>query len=314
MSKLLGGIAAETYAQGSGGEDIQSLIPRSKFQFRVSITHLSSESVSGLITSNLTRISSIDMPSHTMNTNVLNQYNKKRIVQTGLTYNPIQLVAYDTRDAEIETFLKTYTQYYYTGLMSTISQKFTNDVINENFYANFSATGMKLQQDRYFIKQLDITRTSSADDINVITIYNPIITSVRTDTLDYSDSSPVKYTLEIAYEGYHIRTIDKNEFNTDTAPTNRTQTTSQNTQTIPQKGSTQLREETRSESRPTTREDIVDFDGQIRESVVTNDGVKRLTKDEIIQGRRDGTIKRSIANTKIREIENKEKYLEQLDD
>ena len=35
---------------------------------------------------------------------------------------------------------------------------------------------------------------------------NPVISNVDGDTLDYSDGGPVQYTLQIQYEGYHVKT------------------------------------------------------------------------------------------------------------
>lgn len=315
MSKFLGGIAAEVYAQQSGGNDIQSFIPRSKFQFTVSLTHINPDGASGLKTLVLTRISTIDMPSHTVRTATLNQYNRKRIIQTGIDYNVISMNAYDTRDAEIEKFLVQYSNYYYTNVMGTAdSQVYNDDVITSDFLSGFSASGFKLQSDRNFIKDITITRKSSDDDVNVIKIYNPIISSVGADNLDYSSSEPVQYRIEFQYEGYEVvtngNTISNNT--NSSRPENAGEETTRNENT-PQKGSTQSAEESRPKGRPLTREDIVDPDGQIRESVVTNNGVKRLTKSEIAQGKKDGSIKRSIANKEIKKIEQQERYLKQLE-
>jgi hypothetical protein len=220
MSKFLGSLATDVYGIQTGGGDVQSFIPRNKFQFSVQIQHLGTRGelvtfppprqmdngyVAGL------RVASIGMPGFTPKTNTLNQYNRKRIVHTGVDYIPIEMVAYDTRDGELERFLKTYTKYYFKGPMNDpLGQSFnSSDIPSDGFISGSSAYGFKLQQDKNFIKQIIITRKSSEDDYNQISIYNPVITSVAADGLNYSESAPMQYTISFAYEGYDIDTFSE---------------------------------------------------------------------------------------------------------
>ena len=61
----------------------------------------------------------------------MNQYNKKRLANTGVDYTPIYISAYDTRDAQIEDFLKKYAAYYYDGPMNDTfgRAQLTDDII-----------------------------------------------------------------------------------------------------------------------------------------------------------------------------------------
>lgn len=205
------GKASEVYSQ-SIGKEIQTLIPRSRFQFSAKIKHIdleASDFASGsvvLTETDFTRIASITMPSHSANSSVLNQYNRKRVVQTGITYNPITMVAYDTRDAYVEKFLSDVSSYYYSNTrVSPDPLVYTHDVAKQDFTKfGLSHAGLKSQTDKYFIKELTIERIHSIDDISLITIYNPVITTFSTDTLDYADSNPVTYTITFEYEGYNI--------------------------------------------------------------------------------------------------------------
>jgi len=65
---------------------------------------------------------------------------------------------------------------------------------------------------KYFIKKIEIVRKSSPEDISLTTVYNPVITSVDADGLDYSDSTPMKYGLTFAYEGFTTVSGDSKEF------------------------------------------------------------------------------------------------------
>lgn len=195
----LGSKAHFLYQQFSPRSDTTDLVPRSKYNFRVSITHRNAEAENGLLSPVFERISSISMPGYSVKTNTLNQYNKKKVVQTGIEYAPITMLAYDDRNGDLEKFLKDYSNYYYTGSMnygSTFSQFNTLD--------SEIGVGTKLQQDKNFITEITIYRRNSKTDTNIIKIYNPMITNIDADNLDYSDSGLVQYRLSFTYEGFNI--------------------------------------------------------------------------------------------------------------
>jgi len=91
---------------------------------------------------------------------------------------------------------------------------FKNDIVNGTFNqkSGFSGTGMKpTSNEKYYINNMKIIRTSSSDDITVTTIYNLMITSIQADSLNYSDSQPIQYTISFNYEGFDIRSGNKTE-------------------------------------------------------------------------------------------------------
>lgn len=185
--------AYDIYNQGQPG--IVEAVPRSKFNFTASL-----DTIDGTVP--LVKIASIQMPGWTASTMTMNAYNRKKIVQTNYDYTPITVVAYDTRDpAAIESFLKKYSNYYFKGPMNT------------DFRLNHEqdAKGFKLQQDRNYIRTLDIVRSGSKTDTNKITCFNPIITSIDADTLDYSDSNLVQYRLTFVYEGFNIESTNSGQ-------------------------------------------------------------------------------------------------------
>lgn len=183
--------AYDKYNQGVTGP--VTAVPRSKFNFTVSLDTIDPDEGTVL----LDKISSVTMPSWNASTMVMNSYNRKKIVQTNYDYSPVTVVAYDTRDpAAIESFLKRYSNYYFKGPMNT-----------ENLVTHvMDAKGFKLQEERNYIRTLTIVRSGSKTDTNIIRCYNPILTNIDGDTLDYSDSNLVQYRLTFAYEGYDITT------------------------------------------------------------------------------------------------------------
>jgi hypothetical protein len=184
----LGTKAHNLYGQNTNIGSVISAVPRSKFNFKCELTTLD-----GPV--DLERVSNVTMPSFAARMQTLNSYNKKKLVQTGIDYTPIVLTAYDTRDAAIENFLKSYANYYYAGPLNT------TDLTAHNL----DGKGYRLQQDKQYIKTFIITRKNSTADTNIITIYNPMISSIDSDTLDYSDSGLMQYRITFMYEGYDIQ-------------------------------------------------------------------------------------------------------------
>jgi len=188
--------AYDKYNQGLAKGSVTTAVPRSKFQFTASLTTIEQ-------TIPLDKIASMSMPGWTSSAMTMNAYNRKKIVQTNYDYTPITVVAYDTREDKysIESFLKKYSQYYFGGPMNV------DNLIDHNT----GAKGFKLQESRNYIKTLNILRTESKTDANIITIYNPIITNIDADTLDYSDSQLVQYRLTFVYEGFDIRSTNSGQ-------------------------------------------------------------------------------------------------------
>lgn len=209
MGKYLGEAASVMYNQPGGKGEIQSFTPRSKFQFDVTIDTIigtySSIETPGSSKARL-RLSSVTLPTFSSRVQTLNQYNKKRIVQTGVDYNPIEMSVYDTRDGQIEQFLKSYAYYYYHGSpMNGTTSSYGDDITGLNFsgIGDQSNVGFRLTPDRNFIKEISIIRRSSKEDTSVSHIINPVVTGVTIDPLDYSDSGLVQYRISFAYESYN---------------------------------------------------------------------------------------------------------------
>ena len=91
--------------------------------------------------------------------------------------------------------------------MGNSSKKFADDIVSENFSGGTgtSGTGFTPRNERYYFKNSNC-KTEHTGDTNIIILSNPVISNVDGDTLDYSDSGAVQYTLQIQYEGYHVKT------------------------------------------------------------------------------------------------------------
>ncbi len=200
-----------------GNKENQILVPRHKFQFDLKINYGAGTNAGVLDTketasSENLRISSVDLPAHTFNVSTFNAYNRKRLVQSGVTYSPITLVAYDTVDGTIEKFLQLYSNYYYgDGTMTVVDEKFkggdftsTSSQDNKPGFRAPAKTINNTGDERYFITEFVITRSTSEEDTNTFTLFNPLITNINADKLAYADSGLIEYQIQLNYEGYHV--------------------------------------------------------------------------------------------------------------
>ena len=153
LGKYLGDSASTLY--NTEGNQIQSFIPRSRFNFAVILTLVGTDGADKSLF--LNKISSVTMPSYSTRTQTLNQYNKKRVVTTGVDYQPVQLTAYDDASGEFEEFLKNYSRFYF-GQTLTVDDEgsFNYDLLNDKFssVSGYSQAGLKIRESKNYIKNL----------------------------------------------------------------------------------------------------------------------------------------------------------------
>lgn len=189
----IGDSAYKVYSQDSRVGEIDA-VPRNKYSFTVSLNYIDSPTPLSLV-----RIANVQIPTYVYRSQTLNAYNAKKTVLTGIDYTPITLTAYDTKDAVFEKFLKDYTAHYVDGPLN-------ND--DYNSFLN-DPKGIKTPESRNYIRSIIINRKDSKNMENVIEIYNPYITNIDADTLDYGDSSPAIYRVTFTYEGFKILSDDQ---------------------------------------------------------------------------------------------------------
>lgn len=96
------------------------LKPRYKFLFHVSFT-LNTQEIPALkaamgqdsITNMSLLVKTIDLPKYSIATDTLNQYNRKRVVQTKINYDPITVTFHDDYGDTARTLWYNYYSYYY---------------------------------------------------------------------------------------------------------------------------------------------------------------------------------------------------------
>lgn len=223
------------------GQYVQQNSPRHKFNFLTRFNFNNVEPVKTFVDSYLSRfeqdqivplVKRVDMPSFSINSEKLNQYNKWRISQTKINYQPITIVFHDVVDGKTLRLWEMYYEYYFNdGVYINKSSdqlaqfdppnsiksgtlnisEFYNDIVSKEniFKGNF---GYRLDTQVFEQKQISSKATRYLfDSIEIFQFHgqryskaeliNPRIIEFKHDTLNYEDSSGiVELTFTIDYE------------------------------------------------------------------------------------------------------------------
>ena len=143
---------------------------------------------------------SVDLPGWEIQQQILNQYNKKRVVNTSIALKPVSLVFLDTVDGKFRTFIQEYMNSFsynfsFRGANAIESRdQLSNDI--DNTFGIFPQNA----PDDNFLKTITINQEYGGE-VWAITLQNPKITSVSHDQLDYSQSSGfVTWTITVQPE------------------------------------------------------------------------------------------------------------------
>jgi hypothetical protein len=219
--------------------------PRQKFLFHVFFT-LNTGAIPALanafgnddIGSIGLMVKTIDLPNYTVSVETMNQYNRKRLVQTKIDYNPVQIVFNDDQGDLIRNMWYNYYSYYYKdpsqkydnttningsiGNLQTLQTGFdynNRDIyessrqvsdwgyIGESYQDTSLASGFNQNKPPFFrdIKIYGLSQKKFASYV----LINPLITDWRHDTYDYSqgggtmtNTMTIKYETVKYYSGY----------------------------------------------------------------------------------------------------------------
>jgi len=177
-------------------------------------------------------VKNIQLPSYTVAVDTLNQYNRKRLVQSKIDYNPVQIVFNDDQGDLIRNMWYNYFSYYYKdpsqkyngnpvtngtiGPLQTMQNGFgynTRDTysgdrqvndwgyVGESYYDGTRNVGAGLEGGKPpFFKDITIYGMSQKRFASY-TLINPMITNWDHDTYDYAQGGGIMTnTMTIRYE------------------------------------------------------------------------------------------------------------------
>lgn len=172
-------------------------IPFSKFQWTVGFQRNDGSEEP----TDLTYIAkSVDLPGWEIQQQILNQYNKKRVVNTSIALKPVSLVFLDTVDGKFRQFIQEYMNSFsynfsFFGAAAIQSRdQLSNDI--DNTFGIFPQSA----PDDNFLKTITINQEHGGE-VWAITLQNPKIISVTHDQLDYSQNNGfVTWTISVQPE------------------------------------------------------------------------------------------------------------------
>lgn len=155
-------------------------------------------------------VKSVTMPNVSIESEVMNQYNRRRIVHTKLKPEPVTIMLHDTVEGRTLRFWEMYYEYYFKDGVATDKTKpdsalvdhgkFKNDIISNSYNNNFGYNTQRVGNNRDLLKSIQIFQVHGRK-YSLTTLVNPRIVNFTHDTLDYAATSELmQVTMSIEYE------------------------------------------------------------------------------------------------------------------
>jgi hypothetical protein len=181
----------------------------------------------------------VDQPRFTIATETLNQYNKKAIIQKGITYQPLGITWHDDQaNASTDLWTSYYKYYYadgnYTGSKSSGDSFTTNNEAwsrTTKFGSGYDGTqekpfryGLNMAQSEKFFENIVIYQLYKKR-YTKLTLINPMVTEWNHSQLDQSSSKLLDNKMTVAFEAVTYETgklnktlITGNHYDTTPSP------------------------------------------------------------------------------------------------
>jgi hypothetical protein len=216
------------------------LTPRYKFLFHVFFTintgqipQLANAFGDGDVATVGLMVKTVQLPTYSITVDTMNQYNRKKLVQSKINYNPVQIVFNDDQSDLIRNMWYNYYRYYYKdstynydnsasingsiGQLQTQANAFgypTGDIYENSRQVNDWGYAGEGYQDSLALPGSTVNPTTKPPFFRDIKIYglsqkkfasyvliNPMVTEWQHDTYDYSQGgATMTNTMTVAYE------------------------------------------------------------------------------------------------------------------
>lgn len=166
-----------------------ALAPRLRFQHHVVFSTLGGSNADLSILAK-----SVDPPKFQVTTETANQYNKKNVVMTGITYQPISIKFYDDNSGVARKLWESYYSYTFGDHTAAKAGLYT-----KSLGPSFIGYGLENEPIIPFLNYIKI-HTFAKRGWSGYTLVNPVIVSWTTDQFNWTDTSPAEHTMTIAYD------------------------------------------------------------------------------------------------------------------
>lgn len=160
-------------------------------------------------------IRTASLPEVKFKTDVKNQYNRKKIINTGVDYSPVTIKLLDTAWNESLDLIMRYYAYNYMNVrnfdgtsrydlkyqLSSNAENINSAFKTESFNSNL--TGYNINTSRYFFERIDYVLYSGQKGVQY-SIFNPVLSGFTTGEIDYGSSDPLEFDLTFDYENFTI--------------------------------------------------------------------------------------------------------------
>lgn len=185
-------------------DDNLRLAPKLKFLFHVSFS-INEAALKNIALSQRHKneinmlVKSCDLPNFTIKTEAANQYNRKKNIQTGHSYNTINITFHDDNMGLINNLWQNYYSYYYADPISAQQPGAYNRTATRN--ANFinSNYGLDNGSTTPFFNSIKIYQMARGEYVGY-TLHNPIISSWNHNKVDYAQGGVHDNQMGIVYE------------------------------------------------------------------------------------------------------------------
>jgi hypothetical protein len=139
-------------------------------------------------------VKSVDLPKFQVQNEVANQYNRRRIVQKSMTYQPINIIFHDDNSSTVRGLWDSYYNYYFSD-----SKAGKGGLYQKSLNAPMSFYGLENEPVSPFLSYIKI-HTFAKRQWAGYKLINPVIVGWNHDTMSYSAGETAQHTMTVAYE------------------------------------------------------------------------------------------------------------------
>ena len=157
-------------------------------------------------------VKSVQLPAYNIQTDVKHQYNRKKIVQKRIDYQPVQITLHDDNMGVTTALWEAYYRYYYRdGNYAKTTPDGSPDVGTTAFDPYNRGNQFGRRQYRYgfdndsfapFFTSITISQMARKNYTS-FTLVNPLVSNWSHDTMDNSASEGVTNSMTLEYESVH---------------------------------------------------------------------------------------------------------------
>lgn len=155
-------------------------------------------------------VKSCDLPNFSVTLETLNQYNRKKNVQTTHKYNPINITFHDDNMGIINQMWQSYYSYYYADATSAYDPgAYKRNATKSSDYIN-NTFGLDNGSTVPFFNYIKIYQMARHEYVSY-TLHNPVIQSWNHNKVSYEDGKGHDNTMQILYEAVSYGSGDVTE-------------------------------------------------------------------------------------------------------